>query len=46
MNLNLFLLYLGFGLALALIVIMMDFIIYYLNERYGEKKWGIYMIGV
>jgi|GEM_PF-4581253 len=38
MNLNLFLLYLGFGLALALIVIMMDFIIYYLNERYGEKK--------
>ncbi len=38
MNLNLFLLYLGFGLALALIVIMMDFIIYYLNERYGEKE--------
>ncbi len=40
MNLNLFLLYLGFGLALALIVIMMDFIIYYLNERYGEKNEG------
>jgi len=38
MNLNLFLLYSIFGLALALIVIMMDFIIYYLNERYGEKK--------